>query len=236
MLWALIAAVVIAVVIALIFAARKNSSSTGGTADLPYVKQETLITAAERSFLGVLEQAVGDRFRIYAQVRLADLLSVRPGTEKSQRTTAQNKINSKHADFVLCDRQTLEILCAIELDDSSHQRESRKARDAFMEEACVSAGLPLARFPAKSAYPVNEVRHSIFSLLGIIENESPVEKKGMDIAVSKESIPSVPKAPPCPKCNGETVLRTVKSGARAGSKLWGCRNYPACKGYVPAGT
>jgi hypothetical protein len=196
MVWALIAVLVIVVIIAVIVAAKKKASNIDGAASLPYIKKETLITAAERSFLGVLEQAVGDRFRIYAQVRLADLLSVRPGIDKSHRATAQNKINSKHADYVLCDKQTLEILCAIELDDSSHKRENRKVRDVFMEDACASAGLPLARFPAKSAYPVHEVQKSILSLLGISENETPMLKQRAEASVGKENAPSVPSAPP----------------------------------------
>ena len=33
----------------------------------------------------------------------------------------------------------------------------------------------------------------------------------------------------CPKCSGGLVLRTAKSGARAGSQFYGCNNYPNCK-------
>lgn len=33
----------------------------------------------------------------------------------------------------------------------------------------------------------------------------------------------------CPRCGGTLVLRTVKSGERAGKKLWGCSNYPQCR-------
>jgi hypothetical protein len=32
------------------------------------------------------------------------------------------KIRAKHLNFVLCDPKTLAILCAIELDDSTHDR------------------------------------------------------------------------------------------------------------------
>jgi restriction system protein len=33
----------------------------------------------------------------------------------------------------------------------------------------------------------------------------------------------------CPKCGSPLVLRTAKSGARAGEKFWGCSTYPKCK-------
>lgn len=33
----------------------------------------------------------------------------------------------------------------------------------------------------------------------------------------------------CPRCGGELVLRTAKSGAYAGNQFYGCSNYPKCK-------
>ncbi len=33
----------------------------------------------------------------------------------------------------------------------------------------------------------------------------------------------------CPKCGSALVLRTAKSGARAGSQFYGCTKYPACR-------
>lgn len=33
----------------------------------------------------------------------------------------------------------------------------------------------------------------------------------------------------CPKCGGALVLRTVKSGAKAGSQFYGCGKYPGCR-------
>jgi four helix bundle suffix protein len=38
--------------------------------------------------------------------------------------------------------------------------------------------------------------------------------------------------PPCPKCGKPTVLRTAKTGKKAGSQFWGCTGYPDCKGVV----
>lgn len=37
----------------------------------------------------------------------------------------------------------------------------------------------------------------------------------------------------CPKCGGELVLRTVKSGQRAGQQFYGCQKYPACRHMRP---
>lgn len=234
MVWIFV--LIIFIVFALLVAAKRGTSLKSGDQAFPYTKKETLLSPAERSFLGVLEQSVGSNFRIFAQVRLADLLAVRKGTDKSIRTTAQNRINAKHADFVLCNKETLEIICAVELDDASHQKENRKARDNFLEEACRSAGLPLARFPAKASYAIQDVKTSIFALLGAIQTPAslPVQVKEPIVTPNvTDSVTSPSAVSPCPKCGAETTLRIVKSGSHAGKKLWGCKNYPACRGYLP---
>jgi predicted RNA-binding Zn-ribbon protein involved in translation (DUF1610 family) len=33
----------------------------------------------------------------------------------------------------------------------------------------------------------------------------------------------------CPKCGGELILRTARSGTNAGSQFYGCSKYPACR-------
>ena len=55
--------------------------------------------------------------------------------------------------------------------------------------------------------------------------------------------PPVPRTPRtqknqtrCPKCNAPMALRTARRGRDSGSKFWGCKKYPRCKGtrsYVP---
>lgn len=236
-MWLLIAVVVLAVLLAIMIAAQKSSKGIAAQ-PLPYIKKDCLLTPAERSFLGVLEQAVGGQYRVYAQVRLADLLAVKATSNRSARTTAQNRINGKHADFVLCEKETLEIVCAIELDDASHQKARRKERDHFVEEACRAAGLPLARFVAKASYTIQDVRESI-QQVAVLKTESassPNDTASPQTAAQSSPVSGSPdKAPACPKCGAATLLRTVKSGAHAGKRLWGCANFPSCKGYIPLG-
>lgn len=226
--------------------------STGGRAEYPYQKRPALLTPAERSFLGVLEQAVGTRYRVQVQVRLADLMTVHRGLAPARRFAAQSRINGKHADFVLCDPATLAIVAAIELDDASHRQPARQVRDRFVDQACAAAGLPLLRFEARARYSVMEVRRRIAGLLG--EGESPGEgaaatpraspvEPSVDWPPDARSESPVPAmtvspvpaaAPACPRCGGSTVLRTVRQGTHAGKQLWGCRNFPACRGFVQA--
>ncbi len=69
---------------------------------LPYDLQETLFSPAERSFLGVLDLAVGDQARVFAKVRVADVLTPETGMGKSKWQQAFNKISAKHVDYLLC--------------------------------------------------------------------------------------------------------------------------------------
>ncbi|WP_042012600.1 DUF2726 domain-containing protein [Aeromonas fluvialis] len=132
---------------------------------LPYDVQETLFSPAERSFLGVLDLAVSDKARVFAKVRVADVLTPQAGIGKSKWQQHFNKISAKHFDYLLCHPSDLSFICAIELDDSSHRHQKRKARDLFLKTACDSAGLPLLQIPASASYLVEELREQILPLL-----------------------------------------------------------------------
>lgn len=134
-----------------------------GKIALPYQKEPYLFTPAERSFLGVLEAALGNQFRVLGKVRLADVIRVKPGLSGSARQQAFNRIQSKHLDFVACDAKDLAVKFVIELDDSSHQQSSRHARDEFVDKALAAAGVPVFHFPAKRTYSIQDIREVIFA-------------------------------------------------------------------------
>ncbi|XOF35195.1 MAG: DUF2726 domain-containing protein [Candidatus Electrothrix sp. YB6] len=126
---------------------------------LPYARKDYLFSRAERSFFGVLQQAVGSELLIFAKIRLADLLYIKKGTENRQ--SFFNRIQSKHIDFVLCEPGPIRPVLAIELDDSSHDRKSRQARDAFVDDALAAAGLPILRVRARASYSPDKLAGSI---------------------------------------------------------------------------
>ena len=130
---------------------------------LPYEKRPSLVTDAELQFYAALADVVDQRWRIFTMVRLADVIRVR--ATAVQRMTWQNRILAKHVDFVLCDRESLEAILAIELDDSSHQRADRAARDQFLEAALQASKLPLLRVPVASDYDRGDLRKSVEALI-----------------------------------------------------------------------
>jgi len=118
--------------------------------------RKPLLSPAERSFLGVLDAALGSHFRIFVKVRLADLLQI--NAFKTQWRSHFNRIAAKHIDFVICEPHTLAVRFAVELDDRSHSSASAAETDAFKNRAMAAAGIQLLRFSAKQSYSVSEVR------------------------------------------------------------------------------
>lgn len=130
-----------------------------------YAKIGPLFTPAERSFLGVLEQAVSNNYRIFGKVRVADVLKTKANPSRSAWQTAFNKIAAKHFDFVLCNISTMEVICVIELDDKSHNSKKTQVRDLFLNNACEGADLKLVRFKAQKSYQIDAVRTAIIEAI-----------------------------------------------------------------------
>jgi len=129
---------------------------------LPYQKEPVLFTPAERSFLAALDQALGDQYRVFGKVRLADVIRVKSSLSGSARQQAFNRIQSKHLDFVVCDASDLSVQFVVELDDFSHQQSRRQARDEFLDKALAAAGVPVFHFPVKRTYSAQEICGTIF--------------------------------------------------------------------------
>lgn len=208
--------------------AKVNVGDSATVGEFPYQQAGPLFTPAERSFLGVLDQVVAGRARVFGKVRVGDVLSPRKGLQRGASSTARNKIDRKHFDFVLCDPSDLSVICVIELDDKSHRAKSRQERDDLLLGACEAAGISMIQVPAKAAYTISAVAE-IFS--GLLSRSDGVE-------VEAESAVQAPAASMddsnnCPKCASSLVKRTVKKGEHAGKRILACSTYPACRFYSP---
>jgi len=129
---------------------------------LKYKRVQNIFTPSERKFYRYLQQAVGDKYYIFAKVRAADVILPVSADDRSRWRSAFNKVACKHFDFVICDEQ-LRIFAAIELDDASHNRADRIERDKFLDWACKSAGLALIRVKTAKIYETRELRALIES-------------------------------------------------------------------------
>jgi very-short-patch-repair endonuclease len=140
----------------------------------PYESYDSLLSPAERSFFGVLQQALGREFTPLAKVRLADLLRVQRGVSAQRRAAAFNRVSSKHADFVVCLSDTFRVVGVVELDDKSHRRDARQRRDQFLDAALAAAGIPVLHITAQRSYSITDVRSRLQSITsGHIPTASP---------------------------------------------------------------
>lgn len=211
----------------------------------PFERREPFFSPAERSFFGVLEQALDNRYRVFGKVRVGDLVKPAKGLSKSRRTAALNKVNQKHVDYVVCAATDLAVLGVVELDDQSHGREDRAARDAFVDQALRGAGISIVHFSAKKGYQIHEVRNLLAEALNLTLNVSTPTLSQAQEAVSPQLISiSAPGPTPvaqteptdtipiCEKCGATMVKRKAKNGEHAGKFFWACSSFPKCRKVV----
>jgi hypothetical protein len=167
--------IALGVVVLVIVTALKSKQGGGtGSVGFPYLPAKALFSAAERSFLGVLDQAVGPEHRVFGKVRVADVATVKPGLSGSARQGALNRVAAKHFDFVVCLASDLSIVCAVELNDKSHSSQRAQARDNLLLNVCQAINLPLLTIPAKQAYSPHEVRSQFMAAVSTPQIGTPV--------------------------------------------------------------
>ncbi|MFN8529028.1 MAG: DUF2726 domain-containing protein [Anaerolineae bacterium] len=186
----------------------------------PYELQQHFLTPAELRFYGVLRRVVGNRAAICPKVRIGDVFWVNV-QDKRTLIGYSNKVNRKHVDFLICDFDTMRPLMGIELDDSSHQREDRQERDAFVDGVFNAAKVPLLHIPVQHTYSATELNAQL----------SPYLEISAPAPTPQTTAPKSSK-PVCPQCGGAMTLRTAQSGPKAGQQFWGCVNYPTCRGVL----
>jgi Protein of unknown function (DUF2726)/Topoisomerase DNA binding C4 zinc finger len=223
--------IVVAVLVTIIaFIVEYQRKSGKGKTTIAFQRKDTFFSAAERSFLGVLEQAVGDRGRVFGMVRVADVLEPNRGMNGKERISALNRITSKHFDFVVCDPNTMAVVCAIELNDKSHARNDRSDRDEFLVSACASAGLPMIQIPCRNSYSVSEIQESVLPhISGASPEDAGQQAGGISIRPADYVEELLPGQRLCPKCHSPLIERTASKGTHAGKKFMACSAYPRCR-------
>ena len=152
---------IIGIIFFIIFAVLKTLGIEPGRKGGNYTKRQSLLTAEELRFYHVLNECVDNRAAIFVQVRLADIFMVKKISDKKEAHGHFNKIRSKSIDFMICDKQSLRFLFAIELDDKTHEMKHRQERDKFVNMLFQDNNLPLLRIPTQSNYNTESIRSKI---------------------------------------------------------------------------
>jgi hypothetical protein len=157
------------VVIVAMLASRLNDNSF----PFPFDRKAALFTPAEKNFQNLVEQALGERYRIINRVKLADIVSIRNGVSSRAGQTAVNNANSKYLDFVICERDSMKLLGVIDLVDTQGKGYKIK-KDWFVSGALEAAAIPHIRIKVKPNYTIDEIRACINSR--ILGNNAPSPK------------------------------------------------------------
>lgn len=139
----------------------------------PYVSCGSILTPTELAFFNTLLPVINGQWHIFTKVRLEDIIKVKKGVERKVAYGFRSRIKSRHIDFVLCEKDTLEILMCIELDDRSHQTAKAQKADQFKNQALKDADLTLTRIPARASYSEAYLRGHLFEEEAVTDAPHP---------------------------------------------------------------
>ena len=130
---------------------------------LPYVADATLLTGSQRAFKTVLERAVGKEYRVYGRVRAADVIGLRPRLSRREQERAQDRLEGRCFDFLICAPETTAIVCAVNLVPRSRLRQ-QLPRDR-LDRICAAAGLPFVRVRESEVYSVAAIEERLYAAI-----------------------------------------------------------------------
>ncbi len=157
------------IVIVGVLASRLNDNSF----PFPFDSKPAVFTAAEKNFQNLIEQAMGNKYRILNRVKLADIVTIRNGVSNRASQNAVTNAEGKYLDFVICERNSMKLLGAIDLVDTQGKGYKVK-KDWFVSGALEAATIPHLRIKVKANYTLDEIRACINSRL--LGNSSPSPK------------------------------------------------------------
>jgi Protein of unknown function (DUF2726) len=140
---------VLGLLIAILFAVllylkKQGFLGGGGSVSWPFYVKKPL-TQPEQVLYHRLVKALPEHI-VLAQVQVSRVLGVKKGTKFNEWN---NRINRLSYDFVVCAKDST-VLAAVELDDKSHESDSRRTTDEKKNKATNDAGLRLIRWNVKA--------------------------------------------------------------------------------------
>lgn len=163
-----------------LFFKKKPSPASAGVA----------LSPNELMFKSVLEKAVGGQYLIFDKVAVVDVLEPFHTDNERAKKKALKPIQGRVFDYLVCDANSMEVVCAVELDDHSYDKKSYKKVDLFLEDTCAAARLPLLRVPAQKGYNLSEIIERFERTIASVgPAEAPVYQSKHALSVKKVFVP-----------------------------------------------
>jgi hypothetical protein len=194
----------------------------------PYDRARVLLSPIHASLFELLEQALADRYRVFGNVRLTDVVEVKADLSPKQRLAALERLPASRIDFVVCEKQNTFILGAVMVDEYETEPDAARVhRETAIDRFLATVGIPVVRLSSNRDYSIEDIRIEMSRALflkwkdrasapGMVGAENPVEKSDSPYGV-------------CPTCGLPFVKRRARKGTYAGKFFLTCSNYPECK-------
>lgn len=115
----------------------------------PYKKIERVLSTTENKLFEILKAIIDTKkYEIFPQLPYSSLIEVSP--KAFDLDLRFETINNYRSDFVIVAKATSTPVLVIELNDSTHRYNFRKARDLFVYTALKTAEIPYLVFSTKS--------------------------------------------------------------------------------------
>jgi hypothetical protein len=124
----------------------------GGKPWLSRIQRKPLMTENEKAFFRTLQRALPGH-HVFPQVSFAAFLTDDRKLTQQKRWAVRSRFDRKIADFVVCDRETCEIVALVELDDRTHSAAGDQNRD----ELTKAAGYQTIRFQSRQKPTESEI-------------------------------------------------------------------------------
>lgn len=131
-------------------------------AAFPYRAKKYFFNRSEQEFFSILNaQFDAQRYTIFPKVRLDDIIEIEISSRRDW--SWRGKIRGRHIDFLVWNLVDRKLVCAIELDGSSHANEKARDVDNFKNEIFKIIGLQLHRVRVGSNFEVEikQIRNTL---------------------------------------------------------------------------
>ncbi len=141
---------------------------------LARIQRKPLMTDNEKAFFYRMQRALPGHL-VFPQVSFAAFLTDDGKLSQQKRWAVRARFDRKIADFLVCERETLQIVALVELDDRTHSARSDRQRD----EITKAAGYQTIRFQSKQKPTESEIV-ALFSSAQALASSKASEKRTRD--------------------------------------------------------
>ena len=231
------------------FARRKKKGS-------PFERTEDLFPGHERNFLRMLDQALGEGYRVFGKIQAGVLLKPKKALTKRDRLAAAEALTGHRFEFVVCRRADLALVGIVEWEKEGSEKKLRSRE--LWDEVLREAKIPVVRFQPHKTYALEGIKAALAGKilplrtqarpaggedwqLGALGRAAAQEEEwllGRDHQSragkkKPERAPSAPDTPTCPLCGSKMLRRRAANGPHAGAFFWTCSQYPRCPKVIP---